>query len=458
MTRESLERVAVLDHFSAGGVSRLLFALIANMARLHPETTFGYFVSQANLVRDDLVNAFGPYPNVEIIPIRSPVSDGAPAVETPEPDRGAFWRLGVGTLKKKPRVHAIMRDSLVAVREWISPTPAPPPWYHYQLDQFVRDQITGYDVLYVGCPCWIEPFDPGTPLVATFHDFHYKHFPEAYESDRLAVIERQTPAWLQQCTISVTSTGFIRSDLLESYRDVASRTEIVYVAPYSLEMPSAEVLSRTLKETGVRHPYVLYSGALTAHKNVVSLVEATALLRDAGTPIQLVITGDGTDLIGRSSTEEMSEPVQVLDRAIRKAGLHRGDDYLALGYVSNSAVDALSVAADAVVSASLYEAGCGPALDAWQTGVPVAFSNIPPFVEQLEHFGVEAHVFDPHDPADIAAKLQDTVFDYENSQAMAERSRIAQKRYTWDDAAQSYYDILLLATGLGRDEAGRATE
>jgi len=59
-------------------------------------------------------------------------------------------------------------------------------------------------------------------------------------------------------------------------------------------------------------------------------------------------------------------------------------------------------------------------MDAWQAGVPVAFSNIAPFVEQLDRFGVEAWVFDPHDPSDVADKIHSAVFDLGPLGAMAE--------------------------------------
>lgn len=460
MTPPSLKRIAIIDHYSAGGVSRFLFALIANMARLHPETAFGYFVSEANVKRDDLFDAFQPYANVTVLPIRSPIPPDEPAVEPgPEPqERGLAWRTSVGLLKKMPRVHSAMKGAYVAARERISPTPQPSRWYDYGLDQTVLTQIAEYDVAYIGWPYWIEPFDTSAPVVATFHDFHYKHFPEAYEPERLERVERQIPEWLRRCTIGIVSTKFIQSDLLHYYGEVAPPSQVVYIAPYGLVTPSAEVIDETIETLGVRRPFVLYSGALTAHKNVVSLVRAIALARDAGASIQLVITGHCTDLIGRSAAEDLSEEVQTIDRAIEETGLRAGIDYLALGYVSNTAVDALTASADAVVSASLYEAGCGPALDAWQMGVPVAFSSIPPFVEQMERFGVEAHVFDPHDPADIAAKLRDAVFDTERSHAMAERSRLALQRYTWDDAAQGYYDVFVSAAELSRGDAGRSIE
>jgi glycosyltransferase involved in cell wall biosynthesis len=134
-----------------------------------------------------------------------------------------------------------------------------------------------------------------------------------------------------------------------------------------------------------------------------------------------------------------------MNEIVRRYGLVRGEDYFPLGYVPNDKVDALTAGADVVVSASLYEAGCGPANDAWQAGAPVAFSNIPQFLEQLERFGVKAWVFDPHDPHDVADKIRSAVFETETTRQMVEQSLHAFESYTWDDVAREYYRVFAQA-------------
>ena len=439
-------RVAILDHYSAGGVSRFLFALVAHLADLKPEVSFSYFVSETNVVRDDLVATFASHANVTIVPIRS-AAPTAPPSDVDEPQvHGVLWRTAVGLLKKMPRVHAFLRDGFVSARESVS-SAGSQPWYRYQVDEDVRARIAQHDVLYIGWPFYVEPFDAGVPLVATFHDFHFKHFPESYVPEQLATVERQTPEWLRRCTIAVTSTEYIKSELLHYYGPIAPQVDVVFIAPYGFDAPDQAVIEDAIARYAITPPYVLYSGARTAHKNVAGLVRAVALLRDAGTPVQLVITGHDPDIIGTDRDSGPDDPVHLINAAIEQTELARGSGYRALGYVSNEDVDALTVGANAVVSASLYEAGCGPALDAWQAGVPVAFSDIPPFVEQTQRFGVEAHVFDPYDPADIAKKLHAAVFDVADSRAMAQRSRDALARYTWEDAARGYWDVLARAAG-----------
>lgn len=441
-----LKRVALIDHWSAGGVSRFLFALITVMARMHPETTFVYFVGELNVIRDDLYSKLASYDNVLVRPIRH-----LPPPETEEEqiERGAFWRVSVGLLKRMPRLHRALLDAYVAFRDRNIQEPEPVHWFEYELEEDSRTELELCEVIYLGWPYFIKPFDTQVPVVATFHDFHYKYFPRDYPPDVMDVVEAQTPEWLRRCSMFITSSVFIQSDVLKFYGDVAPPHEVVYLAPYGLETPSEELIEEALERLEIRRPYVLYSGAPSPHKNVGSLIRAVGIMRDRGTPVQLIITGVGTDVLGRCSEVPESSIVYPLCAAIDEVGLRWGDDFLALGYVSNSDVDALSAAAAAVVSPSTYEAGCGPALDAWQRGVPVAFSNIPPFVEQLDHLGVEAYVFDPNDPEDIADKVREAVFDVARSREMADRSRVAIQRCTWEDTARGYYGVFQRVAGLG---------
>jgi glycosyltransferase involved in cell wall biosynthesis len=115
--------------------------------------------------------------------------------------------------------------------------------------------------------------------------------------------------------------------------------------------------------------------------------------------------------------------------------------------VSNDQIDALIQCATVVVSASLYEAGNGPGLDAWARGVPVAMSNIAAFMEHIEVQGVKAFVFDPRDPRDIAAKLREVLDDPDRARSEAEMSRRALENLTWRNCAAQYLQVFEQAAG-----------
>jgi len=440
-------RVAIIDHISAGGVSRFLLALITHMADLRPDIQFDYFVSQTNIDRDRLHEKFARTQNVRVISLDPPQKAAVPVPEKPQKVRGAWWQIPVGLLKRVPWLHKRLLAMWIAVQNMLFPPP--PVWWKYRLPEEVVGRLKGYDVVYIGWPYYIAPERFGSPLVATFHDFHYRQFPEAYGEEQRNLVERQTRAWLKRCTTAVTSTQFIKNELLSYYGKIAPPVEVVYLAPYGFERPSTESIEATLRRLGVRHPYALFSGGRSGHKNFVAILEAVGILKQRGTPVHLAITGLGADDIGKPSDEHPSDPIHRMNELIEQYGMVRGVDYFPLGYVPNEDVDALTAGADVVVSASLYEAGCGPANDAWQAGVPVAFSNIAPFLEQIEHFGVAAWVFDPHDPSDVADKIHSAVFDRQATRAMVEQSLHVFDSYTWDDVARGYLDVFARAAAAG---------
>jgi glycosyltransferase involved in cell wall biosynthesis len=442
-----LSRVAIVDHVSAGGVSRFLLALITHMADLRPDVQFDYYVSQTNIDRDGLRKKLQRDRNVKVISLDPPhVVHQAPPAK-PQKVRGAWWQIPVGLLKKMPWLHKRLLAIWIGVHNVLFPPP--PLWWRYRLPDDVVRQLKEYDVIYLGWPYYMEPVKFGAPLVATFHDFHYRQFPEAYGDEQRNLVERQTRTWLKRCTTAVTSTGFIKDELLSYYHRVAPKVDVVYLAPYGFERPSAESIEATLARLGVQHPYALFSGGRSGHKNFVAILEAAGILKQRGTPVHLAITGLGADVIGKPSDEHPSDPIHRMNEIIKEYRMISGVDYFPLGYVPNEDVDALTAGADVVVSASLYEAGCGPANDAWQAGVPVAFSNIPPFLEQIRHFGVAAWVFDPHDPSDVADKMHSAVFDRETTRAMVAQSLHVFDAYTWDDVARGYLRVFAEAAAAG---------
>ncbi|NTU69692.1 glycosyltransferase family 4 protein, partial [bacterium] len=112
-----------------------------------------------------------------------------------------------------------------------------------------------------------------------------------------------------------------------------------------------------------------------------------------------------------------------------------------LGYVPDKDVDCIIGNACLVVSASLYEAGSGPGVDAWSLSTPVAFSNIEPFLEQLSFLGTKAWTFDPKDPKDIAKTINEALSNPEKAKQMAKESKEAIDKYTWDNVAEGYHKV-----------------
>jgi glycosyltransferase involved in cell wall biosynthesis len=97
--------------------------------------------------------------------------------------------------------------------------------------------------------------------------------------------------------------------------------------------------------------------------------------------------------------------------------------------------------ASAVVNPSLYEGGNVPGFDAWERGVPVAMSNIPPFLEHISFHQVHAEVFNPRSPEDIAEKIDRILAHPQEANLKALQSKEAIGKFTWERSAENYLKI-----------------
>ncbi len=434
-------KVAVVYHLpNPGGVTRFAHGLIDGLLAIDADLTIDYFVSD-RLVELGRMDAFDEPGRVRIEIIRdravayTNLDDPPPVVRGRSP-----IHLVERALSPWPALHDPLQRAWVSAKEGARRArgrPRPKDWRETALAAEVCRALSAYDVVYLPFPYYLEPARIDAPVVATFHDLNHLYFPENFGDEGVATVDRQLRFWTGRVDVAVASTRFIRDDLEARYPAARGRARVVFVAPYGI-VPIGDG-RRLAVLAGFRladEGFVVYPCNVSHHKNVLGLLAAADIVkrRNDALPYPIVLTGFGTDRLGTGSMASLAD----VDAFLASSSLVLGEDVRALGFVTDEEVDALTRSARCVVSTSLYEAGCGPALDAWQFGVPVAFSDIPPFIEQLDEFGVEARTFDPHDPEDIADALDRVLGDREEALAMAGRSRAAMAAYTWEAAAAGY--------------------
>jgi glycosyltransferase involved in cell wall biosynthesis len=433
-------RVAVVYHLAnPGGITRFTHALIDGLIAADPEVSIDYFVSDRLVDLGRLQRPADPG-RVRTIAIRDPdVIDSNLDDPSPEAASSIASRLG-RHLDSWPALHDFTQQAYHSARDHVRGATGRrvgKRWFEFALPSDVAETLDGYDVVYLPFPYYLEPSRIRAPLVATFHDFNHLYFPENFGRPLLRRIDRQLGFWTSAVDAAVVSTRFVEADLLRHYPAAAGRSHVIYVAPYSLTPITEPERTEVLRKFGlVDAGYVIYPSNHSHHKNLAALVQAADLMKRRASLLRypIVFTGFGTEGLGTGKWPSFA----AVDDALAKSELALGEDIRGLGFVTDREVDALTRSARVVTSTSLYEAGCGPALDAWQFGVPVAFSDIPPFVEQMTSLGVEAWVFDPRDPQDVAAVLSKALMDRDRSLEMAARSKSAIREHTWVRAAESY--------------------
>jgi glycosyltransferase involved in cell wall biosynthesis len=151
--------------------------------------------------------------------------------------------------------------------------------------------------------------------------------------------------------------------------------------------------------------------------------------------MKLVLTGLGTEKVsyaiaGKTGVQMVTKNSPGQDFNIR-----------GMGYQSNIAIEALIKKATLLVSPSIYEAICTPGMDAWHFGTPTAISNIPPFIEHEQVWGVRSVYFDPMNPVNIANTIENYL---NNPVALKEDGRISKvniSKYTWNLVAEGYMNV-----------------
>jgi len=234
------------------------------------------------------------------------------------------------------------------------------------------------------------------PGVVTLHDLQHLDLPAMFpRSERLF---RQV-AWhpsIRGADRVIVISDFVRRRAVELLGLDADRIRVV---PLGLDHAQ-------LAPAGAREDFVYYPARRWPHKNHERLFEAFALLRGERPGLRLVLTGGG-------DFSDVPEGVE------------------ALGHVPWSEVVSLMQRAAALVFPSLYEGFGLPPLEAMACGCPVACSDAAALPEVV---GGAARLFDPYDPASIAAAVRDVLADPEPWTARGlERARA----YSWDETARA---------------------
>ena len=156
-----------------------------------------------------------------------------------------------------------------------------------------------------------------------------------------------------------------------------------------------------------REPFLLYPARPWPHKNHARLLEAFRLVREARPELRLVLTGAGHD------------PAQP-------------DGVECRGAVSTAELVSLYQRASALVFPSLYEGFGLPPVEAMACGCPVAASSAGSLPEVV---GDAAVLFDPHDPASIAAGTLEALARADDLRA---RGLEHAARFTWEATARAH--------------------
>lgn len=262
------------------------------------------------------------------------------------------------------------------------------------------------------------------PTVVTLHDVQHHEHPEFFSAFERRFRARAYDDAARSAAAVIVPTEHARAAAIrhlgiDPNRIVASHLAVDH-RRFTPEPPDAD--ARALAALDLPARYVLYPANLWPHKNHARLVEA--LGRTADRELALVLTGRDMGRLGE------------LRQAARRAGVEERVRHL--GYVGSDAVAPLHRRARALAFPSLYEGFGQPPLEAMACGCPVACSDRGSLPEVV---GGAAVMFDPDDPAAIAAAIDRVVDDEPLRERLVAAGLERARGFTWAAAAERHLRV-----------------
>jgi glycosyltransferase involved in cell wall biosynthesis len=272
------------------------------------------------------------------------------------------------------------------------------------------------------------------PYVMTVHDM-LEHMSLGRERNSLwrSVHFQLTRQVIRSAARIFAVSNFTKAEMEKLFGIPPERIEVVYNAIDERFLHGhASAADRELiaKRYQVTYPFLLYAGRVSAHKNVVRMIEAFSALKGelekegAYPDLKLIIIGD--DLSGNPD----------LRRTVVRSGVQ--NDVRFLGFVPIEVLRIFYDSAKIFVFPSLYEGFGLPPLEAMAHGTPVVTSNVSSLPEVV---GDAAVLVNPENVFEIMRALRRVLLDQGLRERMKERSYLQAGKFSWEKSVRRILEV-----------------
>jgi glycosyltransferase involved in cell wall biosynthesis len=301
-------------------------------------------------------------------------------------------------------------------------------WQRFFLSSAAR--MEGCDVLFVPGGSYAGNFQPVVTISQNLLPF------EIVELKRYGLCFFTLKLLLLRLTQSFT---FKKADgvifLTEYARDVVSQVAgklrgLACLIPHGLNprFDKAPKFQHNIAEYNDAHPYrILYVSIIDQYKHQWHVVEAIAILRKKGLPIELDLVGPAN----LGALKRLNATIDCVDVGRHWVHYH--------GAVAFDELHHRYAQADLGLFASSCENMPNILLEKMASGLPIACSNKGPMLEILGQAGV---YFDPEQPDDIARALLELIESPQLRTELSKLSYVSAQKYSWQRCADETFRFL----------------
>jgi len=219
----------------------------------------------------------------------------------------------------------------------------------------------------------------------------------------------------------ITPSQYWQKELIKRYQVKPEKITVTYEgADEFLKQKTKKDNQTVLKEYNITKPFVIYTGNLYPHKNVLRLVKAIALFNQTKKEKLTLVIACSRDLFLERFEKEMEKikgEIQVI----------------LAGFVPTEELISLYQESEAFVTPSLLEGFGLPGLEAMASGTPVIASNASCLPEI---YSDAALYFDPLNIKDMAEKIKAVINHPRKRQELIKKGKEQVKKYSWEKMAK----------------------
>ncbi len=289
------------------------------------------------------------------------------------------------------------------------------------------------DLVHVPHTFW-RPRPTPCPYVMTVHDvLDYLYRVKGHSNFSQHVHYRLTRFALHHAARIFAVSNFTKQDVARLFQVPENKIEVIYNAlDDRFRMgPTNDAEKQMIAERyQVHYPFILYSGRISPHKNVVRIIEAFSALKT-----ELAKEGRLEDLKLIIIGDEVSKHPD-LRRAVIKSGVQY--DVRFLGFVPIEVLRIFYDTAKLFIFPSLYEGFGLPPLEAMAHGTPVVTSNTSSLPEVV---GKAAVLVNPENVFEISRAMFRVLTDQPLRDKMKIAGKAQAEKFSWETSVTRMIEV-----------------